>query len=175
MDCPQNSLQWSRIKRNISDTEIPRRFTGSQLQPGAGVPGRGEPTALAVKTRDDSAILCGTGGCWKPRPRLKHYAHRLSHSQAPTLGSGGGTVTQGALLASGVGEQMEGCGFGARARGHSPFSLCKQQAAAILAFFNSTPTWINVNLNRSGVLCWKPTHSIPPTPVTFSMNSQTCP
>lgn len=128
-----------------------------------------------MKTRDDSDILCGTGGCWKPRPRLKHYAHRLSQSQAPTLGSRGGTVTRGALLASGGGGQMEGCGFGARARGHSPFSLCKKQAATILAFFNSTPTWINVNLNRSGGLCWKPTHSIPPTLVTFSMNSQTCP
>lgn len=55
----------------------------------------GPPQYLTVKNSGDSNYPGGTEGCRKPIRPLKRPTHRLTHLQALTLGSSGGTMTEG--------------------------------------------------------------------------------
>lgn len=85
-------------------------------------------------------------GCRKHQCPLKEPTHKLTHLQVLTLGTGEGTVTQGAAVS--YKGQTEMCGIRARAGGLSPFSLSPVQPAGRchLSCVESSPTGLNLYL-----------------------------
>lgn len=99
---PHTCVWWLRIRKNISATEVPSKGVKDHSpahqapQPRVPVAKRGAPQHLAVKNTGYSNCLGEQEGYGKHICPLKQPAHRLTGSQALTLGSSRRAMTWGA-------------------------------------------------------------------------------